>query len=66
MFDSINFHDQSTTVVLNLDSIEPQGFGESVSGVRWLVHPTGMIRDVTDCLASLCTDTLYIAALKCF
>ena len=25
---------QSRTVVLNLGSIEPQGFGESVSGVR--------------------------------
>ena len=26
----------SRSVVLNQGSIEPQGFGESVSGVRWL------------------------------
>ena len=46
-------------VDLNLGSIEPQGLDESVSGVRWFGSPYHMIRDVTPCLASLFTNTVY-------
>ena len=47
-------------MVLNLRSIEPQGFGESISGFSGLIHLTCMIRDVTLCFAIMCINTEYI------
>ena len=49
-------------MVLNLGSIEPHGFGESISRLSGLIHPTYIIRDVTLCFASVCINTKY----KCF
>ena len=47
-------------VVLDLGSMELQGFSEAIfQGLGGSVHPTPIISDVTLCLASLCTSTVY-------